>query len=187
MSTESTDMNATNTDTKINGRWFDEKYKEEIALIYVGILLFLPWTITYAQTKIGGLLTLKFAFGEYRTIVGKNIVTALSPEIAEIRTTIGATQFQSDVAVYPSYLVWTAAFVIFTALTLFTVHYVISSIEQKQNIPIAEIVGITITVIGVVILIQSFLLIIYGMPGYYIPIGGIFAIIMGGTLLTNKT
>lgn len=186
MNAETTNEETTTIDTEYNGRWFDEQYKEEIGLIYVAVLLLLPWTITYAPTNIGGLLTLKFAFGEYRTLVGNNIVTALSPEIAEIRTTIGATQFQSDVAVYPSYLVWTTAFIIFTVLTIFTLYYVISSIERKQSIPIAKIIGITLTTVGGLILIQSILLITYGMPGYYIPIGGVFAIVMGGTLLTNK-
>jgi|GEM_PF-4244805 len=171
-------------------RWVIPEYENPVASLFVVVCALLPWEVA-RQTAYGGtILHVRWPFFEWYQRVG-----ILSPTpTTRLLTPLSAYQSQARGAISPvvaAYGVWMAL----AALVLLLLAFAIAlSFREERVVTVcanridrrpAVVVGAGLVVAGVGFLAATVVLYLRGIQGVRIPVGSLFALLLGALLLSN--
>jgi len=171
-------------------RWVIPEYENPVASLFVVVCALLPWEVA-RQTAYGGtILHVRWPFFEWYQRVG-----ILSPTpTTRLLTPLSAYQSQARGAIAPvvaAYAVWGVLAVLLLLLLAFAVGLSfreerVATIcrERVQRRP-AVLIGAGLVTAGVGFLAATVVLYLRGIQGIRVPVGSLFALLLGALLLSN--
>lgn len=161
-------------------RWIKEEFEAVVAVICVGIASILPWSVSIASASgLGTIYSLRWWIGEVRYF------TAIS-NFNGWAWAWDSIMRQSSVGVFPGYVIWGVGSALFGVVLLITLILVMNETTITARYPVRIVAGAPLMMTGVCYIAATAYISLYGVPGMYVPLGGLFNMLFGGFLLTNQ-
>lgn len=161
-------------------RWIKEEFEAVVTVLFVIITAALPWNITVASPgDLGTLYSFRWWIGEVRYLTSIGNFNGWS-------WTWDSIMRQSSAAVFQGYIAWGIGSTIFAVGLLISIILFVEQEALESRLPVRIGVGMLLIASGAALIFANFYIAMRGIPGTYVPVGGVFSLVFGAVLLTNR-
>lgn len=162
--------------------WVRSEYAGELAVVAAWLSAFLPWNITYSTLAgVGSVLFVRFPFFQVRYVSGLSISKAVA-----VTTPLGALAYQEGQSIAVAYTAWAVGAAVVGAAVALSLGLYLYEARVEATIDAVRVMGVLLSLAGVVLTVATWLLWTRGFPGLPIPVGVVLLYLFGGVLLLAR-